>query len=149
MPFPKYPDLLIVVVFLLTEQMPVQMPMLPRMIAVGVFVLIVLTMFTTTYFIIARIRCVFVRCVRVYSVSCWKTNSSYDHAGHDMRLLIYQQLSCIQLTFSSLCPTDTILRSFYIQSIQTVKRSCDSWVIKAQTALQRVSVNLEKMSSWN
>ncbi|XP_030248458.1 myelin protein P0-like isoform X2 [Sparus aurata] len=38
------------------EQMPVQMPMLPRMIAVGVFVLIVLTMFTTTYFIIARIR---------------------------------------------------------------------------------------------
>ncbi|XP_036931702.1 nectin-1-like [Acanthopagrus latus] len=36
------------------EQTPVWM--LPRMIAVGVFVLIVLTMFTTTYFIIARIR---------------------------------------------------------------------------------------------
>ncbi|KAM8733905.1 nectin-1-like isoform 2-T3 [Acanthopagrus schlegelii] len=36
------------------EQTPVWM--LPRMIAVGVFVLIVLTMFTTTYCIIARIR---------------------------------------------------------------------------------------------
>lgn len=47
----------IIIVFLVSEK-TVQMHTLPRLIAAGVFVLIVVTMAVTTYIIIIRMRCV-------------------------------------------------------------------------------------------